>query len=126
MKHKGLLITIGIFGLIAFRLLGATAGMGEIRKMVINDVDLTSHADGVYKGSYHKSRWTYDVEVTVADHKIVAVKNTNDKTKMAKGFNKTAALAIIKKQSPKIDAVSGATISTKAFGKAVENALNQK
>ena len=126
MKRKGLVIIAGIIGLIALMLAGATAGMGEIRKMIVNDVDLGSIADGVYNGSYHKSRWTYDVEVTVAGHRITAVKNTNEKTKRAKGFNSAAASEIIKKQSPNIDAVSGATISTRAFGKAVENALRKK
>jgi uncharacterized protein with FMN-binding domain len=43
--------------------------------------------------------------------------------KKAEKFNEKVAMEIIKKQSPKIDAVSGATISTKAFAMAVENAL---
>jgi uncharacterized protein with FMN-binding domain len=113
----------GIVVLVAAMLTGAMSGMGEIRKLVINDVDLAAIADGVYSGSYHQARWTYDLEVTVAGHKITSIKNINPKTKRAKGFNGKAAMEIIKKQSPEIDAVSGATISTKAFGKAVENAL---
>lgn len=120
---KVLIVVGGIVVLVATMIIGATAGMGEIRKLVVSDVDLTGIDDGVYSGTYHKSRWTYDMEVTVTGHKIVSIKNTNPKTKMAKKFDETAARKIIEKQSPNIDAVSGATISTKAFGKAVENAL---
>lgn len=124
MKSKVIIIAGGIIGLIALMLIGAMSGMGEVRKLVISDVDLSGMADGVYRGSYHKKRWTYDVEVTVAGHKITAIANTNQRTKMQKSFNAKAAELIIKKQSPKIDAISGATISTKAYAKAVESAFS--
>jgi uncharacterized protein with FMN-binding domain len=120
---KVLIVVGGVVVLVGAMVLGAMSGMGEVRKLVINDVDLTGMADDVYKGAYHKNRWTYDMEVTVTGHKIISIKNTNPKTKMAKGFNDKAAMEVIKKQSPKIDALSGATISTKAYAKAVENAL---
>ena len=123
MKTKVLIIIFGIIVLFAVMLIGATAGMGEVKKLVIKDVDLTMIADGVYKGSYHKNRWTYDAEVIVAGHKITSILNTNGKTNKAKKFNENVAMEIIKKQSPRIDAVSGATISTKAFEMAVLNAL---
>jgi uncharacterized protein with FMN-binding domain len=99
-------------------------GMGEIRKLVISSVDLTRVADGVYNGKYHKGRWTYDVRVTVKGRKIVGIENTNRKMEMFKDLNAKAAAEIIRKQSPQIDIVSGATITTRAFEKAVENALD--
>lgn len=120
---KVFIVIGGIVVLVGAMVFGAMSGMGEVRKLAISDVDLSGIADGVYTGSYHKSRWAYDLEVTVAGHKITSIKNTNPKTKMAKGFNNKAAEAIIKKQSPKVDAISGATISSKAFAKAAENAL---
>lgn len=98
-------------------------GMGEIKKLVINDVDLAKISDGVYEGKYHKGRWTYDARVTVKDHHIVEVANTNKRMEMVKDLNTKTAQEIIKKQSPRIDVVSGATINTRAFQKAVENAL---
>lgn len=123
MKYKVLVILGGIAGLIALMLAGAMYGMGDIKKLIINDVDLSGLPDGIYRGSYHKTRWTYDVEVTVTGHAITAVANTNPKTKSRKRFNANVAETIIKKQSPKFDAIAGATISCRAFGKAVENAL---
>lgn len=100
-------------------------GMRGIRKLVIKDIDLSKLADGVYTGSYHKTRWIYDVEVTVKKKRIVEVRNTN--TVMMKRSPRTdgkVASEIVKAQSPRIDVVSGCTINTRALGKAVENALS--
>jgi uncharacterized protein with FMN-binding domain len=120
------IVLFSIGGLIALMVvlsLFLTIGMGEIKKLAINDVDLKKISDGVYKGSYYKSRWTYDVEVMVKDHKIVDVTNTNRQMAVQKDFNAKVATAIMKNQSPRIDIVSGATVSTRAYQKAVENAL---
>ena len=114
----GLIAVIGIL-MIIFNL-----GMGEIRKLVISSVDLSKVADGVYPGTYHKGRWTYDLQVTVKDHRITGIKNTNKRMEMFKDLNGKAEAEIIKKQSPVIDIVSGATITTRAYQKAVENALD--
>ena len=99
-------------------------GMGAIKKLIIQEVDLSKVSDGNYTGSFHKGRWIYDVEVAVKDHKIVSIKNINQKMDKFKEFNDKAEAEIIAKQSVNIDVVSGATVNTKAFGKAVENALN--
>jgi uncharacterized protein with FMN-binding domain len=98
-------------------------GMGDIRKLVIRDVDLSKVADGTYTGSYHKGRWTYDVQVSVKDHRITAVKNTNQRTGAQKEWNRQAEARILEKQAIDVDIVSGATLNSKAFEKAVEIAL---
>lgn len=99
-------------------------GMSEIKHLVIREVDLAKIADGVYTGSYHKGRWTYDVEVTVRGHRIVMVKNKNERMNVAKDWNAKAEAAILEKQSIDLDVISGATVNTKAFEKAVEVALS--
>lgn len=98
-------------------------GMSEIRQLVVRDVDLNQLSDGTYTGSYHKGRWTYDVEVTVHDHRLVAVKNKNPRMEALKEWNEQAEAAMLQKQSIKVDVVSGASVNTKAFEKAVELAL---
>ncbi len=113
------LIALGAIGFFA-----ASLGLGDIKRMVINDVDLSKIDDGVYTGMFKKFRWLYEFEVTVRDHRIVSVKPTS---KVKSGFSKIvdgAAEAIVKKQSVQIDAVCGATVDTKAIQKAVENALS--
>ena len=99
-------------------------GMREVRALVLRDVDLSQLADGVYVGSCHKGRWTYDVEVTVKDHRLVSIVNTNARMNTAKDWNEKAAHAMLGNQTVRIDVVSGATLNTKAFGKAVERALS--
>jgi uncharacterized protein with FMN-binding domain len=121
------IVLITIAGLIAVMIavgLLSSIGMGEIKKLVINDVDLAKISDGVYQGAFHKGRWTYDARVTVKDHRIAEVVNTNKSMEKARTLNEKIAEAILKKQSPRIDVVSGASVHTRAFEKAVENALS--
>jgi len=113
--------SIVVFGVIMFFV--GSMGISDIKKMVINEVDLSKIADGVYKGTFHKVRWTYEVEVTVKNHKIASIKNINKLPDPAVKLTDGAIRSIIDKQSVRIDVVSGATINTKAFQKAVENAL---
>lgn len=116
---------VGTVIIVGILLLPLNAGMGEVRNLVIGQVDLSQTVNGTYEGNYHKGRWTYDLMVTLADHKIVKIQNTNKRMERYKGFNQKATEEIIKKQSPQIDVVTGATINTKAFSKAVEDALRK-
>lgn len=99
-------------------------GMSEIKHLVIREVDLAQVDDGVYTGAYHKGRWSYDVEVVVREHRIVAVKNKNERMKVASDWNAKAEAAIVERQAIDLDVISGATVNTKAFEKAVELALS--
>jgi uncharacterized protein with FMN-binding domain len=124
---KIVLIIAGVIFLLAlFSFVFGSLGLSDIKKMVINDVDLSKLSDGVYVGKFHKIRWTYEVEVTVKDHKITAIKNIR-KTPNPSNDNIVdgAIKAMLAKQSVDIDVISGATVNTKAFQKAVENALTQ-
>ena len=119
-----ILIIIGsllLLGIIWF--LFGLIGQGDIKKMVIHEVDLAKVPDGVYKGKFSKVRWNYAVEVTVKDHRIVSIIRTNRSKYPELRVEDKATSSIIEKQSVKIDAVSGATLNTRAFQKAVEHAL---
>jgi len=113
----GVILLIGVSGFIF-----ASMGLGTIKKMVINEVDLAKIPDGTYEGRFHHIRWTYEVKVNVLNHRIASIKTTN-KVPGREEIVEKAQKAIVDKQSLKIDAVSGATVDTKAFQKAVENAL---
>ncbi len=122
---KIFLIILGIFlllGLVGF--LFASMGLGEIKRMVVKNVDLSKVADGVYTGQFHKVRWNYEVEVEVKDHAITSIRLLNkmpdpSSEKIADGVLQR----IIEKQTLDIDVVSGASVNTKAVRKAVEDAL---
>ena len=119
------LVFLGLIVLIVVGGMLGSIGMGEIKRLTINDVDLSQKADSVYRGSYHKGRWKYDVEVSVANHRIADIKETNPSMQMTKELTKKITEKIIAGQKLKIDAVSGASVNTKAVCKAVEIALTQ-
>ena len=114
----------GIFALIVVGIWLATLGLKDIRSMPINDVDLQTISDGVYSGKFKKARWTNNVEVTVKNHRIVDIKSTNKNPPPNQKVVDKAIKAILTRQSVVIDVVSGASVNTKAFQKAVENALS--
>jgi uncharacterized protein with FMN-binding domain len=65
------------------------------------------------------------VEVSIANHRIAGIKETNPSMQMTKDLTKKVVEKIIAGQALKIDAVSGASVNTKAICKAVEIALTQ-
>lgn len=92
-----------------------------IGSVVINDVSPDEIANGVYVDEFNQYRWTYRVNVTVQDGKIVNLQFDNGGT-----LEQKLAEWIIKKQSLDVDINSGATVNSKAFLKAVESALIRK
>ena len=97
----------------------------RIRTMRIKNVNLNRVPDGTYTGkfSYAQGRAQVEVNVLVKDKTIVSIEIVKG------GMNKHGKRAevivhnIIKKQTPNVDAITGATTTSKALCKAVENAL---
>ena len=124
-KGKKALLIVGIVvaALIAVMAMAAFPGMGAVRRMAVNPVDLSKIADGTYPGAFKAGRFSYSVQVTVKDHRIEAVKSTGKKQAqdaiLLQIFSR-----IVEAQSVQVDAVSGASLTTKAVSKAVENALS--
>lgn len=96
----------------------ASRGLSEMQELVINDVSPDEIADGVYAGEFNQYRWTYRVNVTVQNGKIVDIQFDNGGT-----LEQELAERIITKQSLDVDINTGATVNSKAFLKAVETAL---
>lgn len=89
---------------------------------MINEVDLSSIEDGTYTGSCDIDFVAATVEVTVSNHMITNINLVNhytDKGKPAKAI----VPKIVDAQSLEVDAVAGATNSSKVIKKAIENAL---
>lgn len=93
------------------------------RMLTIQPVDLQDVPSGVYEGSYKGGSLSVDVETTVRRGKItrihVLTEPANEYQRKARGV----ILRVILRQSLDVDAVSGATGSSKAILKAVENSL---
>lgn len=88
-------------------------------RVTLPPLNLANVADGVYEGSARILHVAPKLQVTVAGRKIT---NITFVTLVAGDVTGLAA-RVIKAQSLDVDAISGATISTKAVLKAIDNAL---
>lgn len=98
-----------------------TRGLEEGKALAIREVDVQSLEDGRYIGTYSEGRWENEVEVEVIDGKIVTIE-------LREGFQREEVKekiyqSVIKEQSLEVDVVAGATVSSNAYLKAIENAL---
>jgi len=101
-------------------------GLEAGEALEINSIDLAGLSDGAYSGAYNGGRWTNEVKVMVKEHRITGIEIVRDV--MFPKPEVTAELIgrVLEKQSPDIDAVSGSTVTCKAYLKSIENALGQK
>lgn len=91
--------------------------------MDIQKVDTKNIQDGEYIGSFSYSSFKYMVKTFIKGHRIIEIEILQNKdTKRAKRAEGVIP-EIIKKQSPNVDAISGATTTSKALMKAVEKSL---
>ncbi len=91
----------------------------EAISLPIENIDFSSLKDGVYQGSYTD----YGVEVVIKGQKIQDIRMT--KNRDAHYARKAEAVIghVLEKQSLQVDLVSGATSTSKAILRAVEDAL---
>ena len=87
--------------------------------------DLTTMSDGVYRGNYDVANTPIKVtlDTTIQSYKIIEIKIIEHQCSPVGKKAEKIIDKIIKQQSLDVDVVSGATISSKAILKAVENAL---
>jgi uncharacterized protein with FMN-binding domain len=115
-------VGIGLLALTLLMVGYAVLGLKAATEMNIQGVDLSRIADGTYAGGYESFRWSTDVTVMVADHRITGI--TPVKTQDGReSIIAELTDAIIAEQRTDVDAVSGATASSNCFLKAVETAL---
>ena len=120
---------LGIF--IAFVLVAGggmfyiTRGLESGSKVAINDVSILTLKDGYYNGQYKAGRWTNEVNVTIENHKITKIELVKDVMIPQPDLNNKVFNEVVKNQSLSIDIVSGATVTSKAYLKSIENALNK-
>lgn len=111
--------------MVVVMLIALMNGMGTVKSLTIGDVDLGNVADGVHEGSFKEGRWNYTVAVTVEDHKITGIELVSGKDPGSQKVFAAERDRIIAAQSPNVDTVSGATVTSKALLKAIENALSK-
>jgi len=104
----------------------ATIGMDDVKNFKIPGIDLSRIEDGEYQGSCTISRWAMKVKVTVQDHKIKSVAIVD---KMMSNLNEQMIATIngnvIDRQPPNFDALTAASITSKAYMIAITDALQK-
>jgi uncharacterized protein with FMN-binding domain len=132
MKRKGKfrMIIIIVVIVIAVFLGGAivlTSGeRREGKNLPIAVIDFTKLNDGTYIGEYEggmKKLRTNKVQVTVSSGKVTEIKILEHKENQKPEFTDKLYGRVIEEQSLQVDTVSGATITSKAYLKSVEDAL---
>lgn len=99
-------------------------GLEEGLNVNIAPVDLSLKEDGVYKGSYDFGRWSNELNVTVKNNRITKIEITDDMMFVNPDVRNELFKRVMEKQNTTVDAVSGGTVSCKAYLKSIENALN--
>jgi uncharacterized protein with FMN-binding domain len=115
-------VTIAMFIAVPF----AMRGMAEVAGQTITPLDMSTVADGVHEGTYCSGRWCFTVRVRVAHGRIDSLWTVQRRTAGWAAFNQQVFRRIIERQNVFPDAVSGASITTRALMKAVENALDSQ
>jgi uncharacterized protein with FMN-binding domain len=118
--------------------LGSAGGFGwsllskehkEARSVSLDAVDFQRLNDGTYHGSYEGGmyKWrTNECQVTVSSGKVTAIELVDSNDPGAENTGHEALYGrVIQAQSLHVDAISSATLTSKAYLKAVENALIQ-
>lgn len=93
-----------------------------IKQISISNVDLSKVPDGSFTGSFDAVYIGAEVNVTVENHKIVDIKLVNHKNERGQRAE-VIPEKVVQAQSLQVDAVSGATNSSKVILKSIENAL---
>lgn len=137
MKRKGkirmlIIIPVILVTVVAVGLGGAlifTSGeRQEGKSLPITDVDFKQLNDGTYIGEYEggMNKWRANkVQVTVSSGKVSDIKILEHKEKATPEITDKLYDRVIKSQSLQVDTISGATITSKAYLKSVENALTK-
>jgi uncharacterized protein with FMN-binding domain len=99
-----------------------TPSLAEIKAVL---PDMNGKTNGIYRGNYSLSGTPVKVslDVTVQDNNITEINIIKHTCSPIGKKAERIIKSIIEKQNLEVDTISGATASSKAFLKAVENAL---
>jgi uncharacterized protein with FMN-binding domain len=98
----------------------------EAKNLPLDGADFGNLKDGTYMGEYDGGmyKWrTNKVQVTVSSGKVSDIKILEHKENQPPEFTGKLFGSVIEAQSLQVDTVSGATLTSKAYLKGIENAL---
>jgi uncharacterized protein with FMN-binding domain len=92
--------------------------------VTVGKIDHQRLVDGVYEGSYRNGPVKAKVKVSIEDQKIANINLIQHTTWKGKVAEQIIPNRIKENQSTNVDAVTGATISSKTIMNAVQNAID--
>lgn len=101
-----------------------TRGLQEGVALEIGEIYPLEQEDGRYSGSFDFRRWSNQLEIVVEDGTITEIGVLDDIMVVDGELAGKIFTQVLEKQSLKVDIVAGATVSSKAYLKALENAFN--
>lgn len=123
MKKKILIILLCT---ILFALIGASLYLktlvNDVNSITVSNLNMANITDGIYVGKYSITPVYVEVEALVTEHKITNIKIIEHENGLG-GKAEKIVDDVISRQSLEVDALSGATVSSKYIIKAIENAL---
>ena len=127
-----------VIALSVVAILGVAGGIGwsrlskehrEARSLPLNAVDFSKLNDGTYHGAYAGGMYKWranECQVTVSSGKVTDIQLVGSGDPGGKNTQHEALYdRVIQAQSLQVDTISGATLTSKAYLQAVENALLQ-
>lgn len=99
----------------------------EAKNLPIRALDFKQIKNGTYVGEYEGGMYKWranKVQVTVTSSKVTDIKVLEQAEKKPAEFTDELFGRVIREQSLQVDTISGATLTSKAFLKAIENALD--
>ena len=120
MKSYKLFFSVSIIFLVQF-IVSCTSNPAVIGAKVDHD----EIVDGIYEGSYRSGPVKAAVKVTINKQRITDIELTRHTTWKGKKAEIIVPSRIIEEQSTKVDAVSGATMSSQAIMNAVQIAIDK-
>ena len=127
-----------VIALTVVAILGVAGGIGwsrlskehrEARSLPLNAVKFSKLNDGTYHGAYEGGMYKWranECQVTMSSGKVIGIQLVGSKDPGGKNTQHEALYdRVIQAQSLQVDTISGATLTSKAYLQAVENALIQ-
>jgi uncharacterized protein with FMN-binding domain len=124
---KRFVIIIGVIAIVFCVIFGIltwmTKGLEQGENQVVESVNISELNDGVYEGYYDYGRWQTSVLVTIQNGVIISIEVVKTVTFEREDITSSIIDEVIINQSLEVDVVAGATVTSLAYLKAIEDAL---
>lgn len=127
MLIAGIVLVVVVGGL-GGALLFTAGERREAKNLPIKVVNFKRLHDGTYVGKYEGGMYKWranKVQVTVSSSKVTDIKVLEQAEKKPAEFTDELFGRVIQSQSLQVDTISGATLTSNAFLKGIENALDE-